>query len=228
MDRRFLRDCLEKGMSLESIGKEVGKHPSTVGYWLKKHGLVANGAARHAPKGVIDVFHLEELVERGMSIRVIADELGVGYSTVRYWLRKLNFETNRAARRRESEAASKAGLRTAYLKCPRHGHTAFLARPEGGYRCAKCNVAAVSERRRTVKRILVEEAGGSCALCGFDEHPAALHFHHVDPSIKRFHLAHQGQSRSIARMRVEARKCVLLCANCHALVEAGARKFEPE
>ena len=28
-------------MSLEAIGAELGKHPSTVGYWLKKHGLTA-------------------------------------------------------------------------------------------------------------------------------------------------------------------------------------------
>jgi IS30 family transposase len=32
-----------KGMSLETIGRELGKHPSTVGYWLKKHELTAIG-----------------------------------------------------------------------------------------------------------------------------------------------------------------------------------------
>jgi hypothetical protein len=33
-------------------------------------------------------------------------------------------------------------------------------------------------------------------------------------------LSHQGMTRGIAHMRAEAKKCVLLCANCHALVEA--------
>jgi predicted HNH restriction endonuclease len=81
----------------------------------------------------------------------------------------------------------------------------------------------VSRRRRKVKRQLVEEAGGRCRLCGFDEHPAALQFHHLDPEEKEFHLGGQGHSRGIARMRAEAEKCILLCANCHALVEAGVK-----
>lgn len=228
MKRRFLENCLARGMFLEAIGKEVGKHPSTVSYWLKKYGLTAAGQAQHAPKGDVDETRLRELVAAGKSLRSIAEELGAGYSTVRYWVGRMGLETDRMARRRESEAASKAGLRRTYLRCPRHGHTTFFARPEGGYRCAKCNTAAVSERRRVVKRALVEEAGGKCALCSFKKHPAALQFHHLDPSKKEFHLGHQGHSRSLSRMRAEASKCVLLCANCHALVEAGVRKVSSE
>jgi transposase len=219
-----LEDCLARGMSLEAIGKEVGKHPSTVSYWLKKHGLVAAGRARHAPKENVDEVRLRQLVAEGRSLRRIAKEMGAGYSTVRYWVGRLGLETDRMTRRRESAVATKAGLRRTYLRCPRHGHTTFYSRPEGGYRCAKCNTAAVSERRRVVKRTLVDEAGGKCTVCGFAGHPAALQFHHLDPSTKDFHLGHQGHSRSFNRMRAEARKCVLLCANCHALVEAGVTK----
>jgi hypothetical protein len=83
---------------------------------------------------------------------------------------------------------------------------------------------AVSERRRRVKRQLVSEAGGACAICGFSGHPRALQFHHADPTTKKFHLGHQGLTRGIREMRAEAAKCVLLCANCHALVEAGVKK----
>jgi hypothetical protein len=57
--------------------------------------------------------------------------------------------------------------------------------------------------------------------CGYDEHPSALQFHHLDRATKAFNLR-DGDTRSLARMREEARKCVLLCANCHAQVEAGA------
>lgn len=219
---------MAKGMSLDAIGEMAGKHPSTVTYWLKKHGLTAAGNARHAPRGGVDSERLRVLAEQGLSIRSMANELGLGYSTVRYWLRRLDLETDRMVRRREGEAAQKAGLRRAYLKCPKHGHTAFFARPEGGFRCARCNTAAVSERRREVKRQLVKEAGGKCRICGFAEHPAALQFHHLDPSTKSFHLSCQGHSRSIRRMRAEAEKCVLLCANCHAQVEAGARELPME
>ncbi|MGC1852072.1 MAG: helix-turn-helix domain-containing protein [Solirubrobacterales bacterium] len=225
MDKRFLESCLASGMSLEAIGREVGRHPSTVSYWLKKHGLNAIGQSQHAPKDAIDQTHLTELVNQGLSIRQIADELGAGYSTVRYWLRKLDLETDRSIRRRESDGARQAGHDKTYLKCPKHGHAPFFKRQEGGYRCARCNTASVSERRRQVKRVLVAEAGGRCRMCGFNGHPAALHFHHLDPATKEFHLGHQGQSRAIARMRAEAEKCVLLCANCHALVESGVEKL---
>ena len=228
MDKRFLEECLAKEMSLEAIGKLAGKHPSTVSYWLKKHGLVAAGRARHSPKGEIDPVRLQRLAEGGASIRQMAEEFGAGYSTVRYWLSRLGLETDRMVRRREGEAAREAGLQRAYLKCPKHGHTAFFARPEGGFRCARCNTAAVSERRREVKRRLVEEAGGKCRICGFAEHPTALQFHHLDRTTKVFHLSSQGHSRSIKRMRAEAEKCVLLCANCHAQVEAGAKELQVE
>ena len=48
MDRDWLEAQLAAGRSIESIAREVGKHPSTVGYWVKKHGLAlaARGAAR--------------------------------------------------------------------------------------------------------------------------------------------------------------------------------------
>jgi hypothetical protein len=224
MEKCFLEDCLAKKMSLEAIGNLVAKHPSTVAYWLKKHGLSAVGKQQHSPNGFVDPERVPGLVDEGVSIRAMATEFGVGYSTMRYWLRRLGLETDRTVRWREGEDARKAGLRRACLKCPKHGRTTFFARKEGGFRCAKCNTAAVSERRRQVKRRLVDEAGGSCRICGFSEHPAALQFHHVDPAMKEFHLGHQGISRSISRMRAEAEKCVLLCANCHALVEAGIKE----
>jgi hypothetical protein len=60
-----------------------------------------------------------------------------------------------------------------------------------------------------------------CRICGYDRSVAALHFHHVDPAQKRFAISRDGFTRSLDEARNEARKCVLLCANCHAEVEAG-------
>jgi len=73
-----------------------------------------------------------------------------------------------------------------------------------------------------MKELLVQEAGGRCIVCGYDRHIGALQFHHRDPSEKRFALAGEGVTRALNAARVEAAKCVLLCANCHAEVEAGA------
>jgi len=78
-----------------------------------------------------------------------------------------------------------------------------------------------------VKRLLVEDAGGRCVRCGYDRCVAALEFHHLDPAEKRFALSTRGVARSLEKARVEASKCVLLCANCHAEVEAGVARLNP-
>ena len=69
------------------------------------------------------------------------------------------------------------------------------------------------------------EAGGCCVLCGYSESPGALQFHHVDPATKSFSLGAAGLTRSLAKARAEAAKCVLLCARCHAEVELGVKRL---
>ncbi len=73
-----------------------------------------------------------------------------------------------------------------------------------------------------MKAQLVREAGGSCRLSGYSRTLSALQFHHLDPAAKEFNVSQAGVWRSVEAARVEAGKCVLLCANCHAEVEAGA------
>ncbi len=91
----------------------------------------------------------------------------------------------------------------------------------GRYRCVRCSSEAVARRRRRVKEILVRDTGGKCGLCGYGRYQGALHFHHVERSEKSFAVSHDGNTRSLAKIRAEIRKCVLLCGNCHAEVEAG-------
>jgi DNA-binding transcriptional ArsR family regulator len=74
MDKTLLEGFLAQGMSLDAIGERVGKHPSTVSYWLKKYGLEVHGAARHAPKGEIDQRVLKALVGEGLTLREIAEK----------------------------------------------------------------------------------------------------------------------------------------------------------
>jgi hypothetical protein len=203
----------------------VPRRPSP--YWVNKHGLVSSRASRHAARGGIARERLQALVEEGLSIRAMAAELGVSYTTVRHWLAKHGLVTPRAQRLAETAPAREAGAETTVAECPTHGVTTFVRRGAYGFRCRLCRTGAVQHRRREVKRILVAEAGGACALCGYDRTLGGLHFHHREPAKKAFALSRQGVTRSLDSARAEAEKCVLLCSNCHAEVEAGDLELPP-
>jgi transposase len=216
MDRSWLEHQLAAGRSIEAIAREVDRDPSTVAYWVTKHGQVSTHAAKHAARGGISRDQLEPLVSAGLSIRAIGERLGVSYATVRHWLKRHGLKTRRTVEPRRSDA------RTLERECPVHGLTTFGRRRDGYFRCLACRADAVVKRRRAVKRILVEEAGGACKLCGYNRVPAALQFHHLDRAQKAFELSHRGATLALDAARAEVAKCVLLCANCHAEVEAGA------
>lgn len=220
MDRGLLKAYLSEGLSLEQIGVLVNRDPSTIGYWLREYGLTANGRAKHAPRGGLTRAQVEPLVTRGLTLRAISEELGVSVSTVRHWMRKFGLRTKRHRGNRHLGASSKPTMISD--ECHRHGETEFVLENRGAYRCKRCRSESVSQWRQRLKQTLIAEAGGACAICGYSRHPSALHFHHVDPATKEFALSQEGITRSLERARAEARKCVLLCANCHAEVEAGA------
>jgi hypothetical protein len=145
--------------------------------------------SKFAPRGAPDRSQLEELARTGASLREIALALDRSIATVRYWLRR--WEIPRADARRSAVDPSTAP-REVMRACKHHGSTAWRLDRRGTYRCVRCAQERVAERRRRVKRILVEEAGGCCSACGYDDCCAALQFHHVDPSTKEFALSHEG------------------------------------
>jgi hypothetical protein len=220
MDREMLRELLAAGLSLQAIGERVGRHPSTVGYWVTKHGLVAVHRETHTARGGLEREVLADLVDAGLSVAGIADAVGRSKATVRHWLRHHGLRTRRSEQRLASGAQAGPG-ETLLRECPVHGLTAFGPRNPSGYRCLRCRSGAVTERRRRVKAILVADAGGRCCLCGYDRCVTALEFHHMRPEEKRFALSWAGVTRSLDQARAEAAKCILLCSNCHAEVEAG-------
>jgi transposase len=212
---------LGEGRSIESIAREVGRSPSTVAYWVDRHGLASAHAPRHRARGGLDRSVLEALVREGRSIRAMAERLGVSYTTVRHWLGRYGLATPRALRLAETAQARADGAQTAEGRCAAHGVVTFVRRGRDGFRCQRCRSEAVERRRRKVKQTLVDEAGGACALCGYSRSLAGLHFHHVDPGRKAFALSRRGVTLSLDAARAEAAKCVLLCSNCHAEVEMG-------
>jgi hypothetical protein len=183
----------------------------------------ADLAPRFAPKGPPDRELLETLAGRGATLLEIATALERSIATVRYWLRK--WDISRPDCRRSDIDPATAPLLAARA-CPKHGLVSFRLDPRGTYRCKQCRQEQVADRRRRVKQILVDEAGGCCRVCGYSRCVAALQFHHLDPAEKRFGIASDGFTRSIDTAREEARKCTLVCANCHAEIEAGVQRLE--
>lgn len=224
MDDVWLRAQIEDGRSFAAISREVRLHPSTVAHHARRLGLSSAHAARHAERGGGDGTTLRALVDEGCTVREIAARLDVCATTVRRWLAAHGLRTVRGQRRDLGAAARAAGEDSYLFVCPTHGPQLFVSR-DTGFRCAACRSEAVAARRRRVKAQLVAEAGGACRVCGYDRCAAALQFHHVDPRTKSFSIAQDGATRGLAASRAEAAKCVLLCANCHAEVEAGVTEL---
>lgn len=160
---------------------------------------------------------LEDLVARDMTLAQIAATLDWSARRVRYWLRRHGLKT------RDWSGVSQPlkGEREVTRTCKTHGRATFVLEGRGYYRCSRCRQDHVLASRRRTRRRLIAEAGGGCAICGYARCVGALAFHHVDPSEKEFGLSWGGLTRSLEDLRREASKCVLLCSNCHAEVEAG-------
>lgn len=62
-------------------------------------------------------------------------------------------------------------------------------------------------------RRIRQEADLHCIDCGFS-HPAAMEFHHLDPSQKEGFVS---RIQSASKLRKEMKKCVVLCSNCHRI-----------
>src|SRR5438045_2717147 len=98
MERTPLERMLASGMSVAAIAEREGLHPSTVSYWIRKHGLAAVGAEKHSPRGGIERDRLEELVAQDLTVREIAAEVDRSFTTVRHWLRRYGLQTTPEAR----------------------------------------------------------------------------------------------------------------------------------
>lgn len=106
------------------------------------------------------------------------------------------------------------------------------------YECApheddNCNHSqSVTIKRRAIKRMLIQQAGGKCSRCGYDKCMRALEFHHKDPKQKDFGIS-KCLTKNIDYLKEEIKKCDLLCSNCHAevhqeLYELGYSQFNSD
>ena len=147
--------------------------------------------------------------------------------TVRYWLAKHGLK-GKARRgpsplvsRERVEDAIRDGARTLSADCPHHGRTIFVIENSGRVRCRGCRMEGVTEWRRRTKRRLVAEAGGRCRSAVMTDAWLRSSFTISTPARSRLACHVAAITRSFEELRREAAKCALLCANCHAEVEAG-------
>jgi hypothetical protein len=89
---------------------------------------------------------------------------------------------------------------------------------------AKNMADRVCKSRRKTVSLIKEEAGGKCCICGYSKCIAALDFHHLDPDAKEGGII--GTTASLAKQREEAKKCILVCANCHREIHAGITTYK--
>ena len=112
-----------------------------------------------------------------------------------------------------------------FKECKKHGLVSHFKRLDSTYRCGKCASSWVIDNRRNKKAKLISLFGGECKLCGYKKYNGSLDFHHLNRKTKSFSLSVKGLSYSWDSILIEARKCIVLCKNCHMEVEAGVSKL---
>lgn len=75
-------------------------------------------------------------------------------------------------------------------------------------------------RKRNQDWLTEEKLRRGCVDCGYKANAVALDFDHLPGCVKKFDLA-QAQSRSLNLVMAEAKKCEVVCANCHRVRTAA-------
>lgn len=100
---------------------------------------------------------------------------------------------------------------------------------ETGKRSAVTTAIRTKNKKWQIKRDLVDLLGGKCSSCGYSKCIEALDFHHLDPSQKDGIISQMiwksGYSSGLANVIEEAKKCVLLCKNCHTDLHHEEKKL---
>lgn len=143
---------------------------------------------------------LKSLVEEGLSIRQIATQLEVSYTTVRYWLRKYRLKTDvRAKAKKEMSPCLNCGNP---VRCKPNQYCSTTCQYQFKRKCRIENdINSVSSR--TLKKYLLDQRGHRCEACGITEwrgKPAPIELDHRDGN---------PENNSLANLR-------LICPNCHA------------
>ena len=85
-----------------------------------------------------------------------------------------------------------------------------------------CSEKATVRRKNYTKPFFDYKVEKGCEICGYNEHPAALQFDHIDRNSKHAAVATLlSQRRPAEVVWEEIKKCRVLCANCHMVHTYG-------
>lgn len=81
MDKLYLEDCLNRGMSTRDISKDCGLHRNTISYWIKKYNLNSESKYAKLPKYLFGEIDTKEkayvlgflLADGGISEKCVVD-----------------------------------------------------------------------------------------------------------------------------------------------------------
>jgi hypothetical protein len=73
--------------------------------------------------------------------------------------------------------------------------------------------------RQKLKRMFAESFGNKCCVCKKTYPLAVYDFHHLDPAEKKFTISQAWRGKEL--LLEEIKKCVMVCSNCHRLVETN-------
>lgn len=75
-----------------------------------------------------------------------------------------------------------------------------------------------TERLRIIDNGEKIKRGGCCQICGYNQDLRALTWHHKDRTIKEYGVSRLVGLGKISKYKKEIIKCVLICANCHIIL----------
>lgn len=88
----IVAELVNKGLSHEEMAEELGCSKGTIRKWLDKHGLESDDRVISREKKWRDEDRLEELYDRGLSKKEMAEKLNCSPTTITNYLRKFGIE----------------------------------------------------------------------------------------------------------------------------------------
>lgn len=145
------------------------------------------------------------LFDQGLTKKEIADELDIGYSTVRKYTKGL------------VNKPRYTNTRGICRSCGETDKDKFYTQSQ--YQCKSCwNKRTYQTAKDKILEYMESRGGAKCCRCGYDKYIGALDFHHRDPAEKD---PTWSRGWSLPKLKKELDKCDIVCANCHREIHAG-------